>query len=101
MSEVIDFAGQVVALGAAVAIPVWALIELRARNLFVTRKEYDEDRLAEEKRTTELLIKPLTRIADRMDALATTQARHEEANRGIGRSLDNLRDDLRELRDAG
>ncbi len=111
MQEAVSFAGQVVALGAAVTVPLWALLELRARRIFLSRERYEkdrvedaerakEDRMVEAAQLAEVVVKPLTRIADRMDALAITQARHEEANRGIRRSVDDLRDDIKGMRES-
>lgn len=49
-------------------------------------------------RLAEVVVAPLKRIAERLDALAQAWTRQEEINRSIGRSLDQLREELQDAR---
>ena len=98
MEGAMDFGLQAVTLGAAVAVPVWALIELRARSLFVSRREWQESRTEEAEKYAALVVEPLKAVSERMAELAIAQATMAESNRGIRRSLDSLRRDVEQLR---
>lgn len=100
-AEWVSFAVQLLTLAAALALPLWALIEIRGRRVFVTREEWEMHERNQAERIAEVVVRPLEKIAERMDAIAHAQTRQEEVNRSIGRSLDDIREQVRELRDAG
>ncbi len=64
------------------------------------QKRYDRERAEEAAHLAQVVVRPLNRIADRMDAQAITQARHEEANLGIKAALSDMRDEIRGLRET-
>ena len=102
----VGFFGQLILLGGAVAVPVAALAALRGDERWVTRKEWKVAEEHQAQRLAEVIMAPLKDIAHRMEAVAHAQGkmaegqvRQEEINRAIGRSLDELRDDLQEIKE--
>lgn len=111
----LDVAGAIVALGAAVAIPIWILIEFRGNRIwarvedcnpekFVTRDEWEASVASQAQRIAEVIIAPLQRITDRLDTIgiqmAATQARQDMINQAIKEELGYFRDDIKSLRRA-
>ncbi len=109
MRNWLEFAVQLVGLGAALTIPLAALAALRGDARWLTRKEWEVSEKNQAQRLAEVVIGPLEKIARQMEAISVVQAktlegqvRQEEINKSIGRSLDDLRDDIKDLkRDAG
>ena len=96
----VDYFMQGAALAVIVAVPIWALIELRARSLFVTRQEWHESRANEAEKYASLVVAPLQDVTERLTEIAVEQATLAEAHRGVKRSLDDLRDEIRQMRNG-
>lgn len=101
----VEFLVQLLALAAAVTVPIAALAALRGDVRWVTRREWLVSEENQAQRLAEVILKPLGDIAERFEAMAAIQnktlqgqVRQEEINKSIGRSLDDIRDDLKELR---
>lgn len=109
----VEFAVELVLLAGAVAAPVWLLIEMRGRRVWVTREEWREawnpddwvsrrewemHERAQGERLAEVILEPLHRIAKRLEELTGAQARSEERDKAFGRSLDELREQIKEHR---
>jgi len=99
----VDFIAKLIVLAGAIAFPIWVLIEMRGRriwvsksefkpDLFVTRQEWKMQQQAQAERLAEVFLEPLHKIVGRLDRLAEAHARSEERDKAFGRSLDDLRD---------
>uniref|UniRef100_A0A6M3K128 Uncharacterized protein n=1 Tax=viral metagenome TaxID=1070528 RepID=A0A6M3K128_9ZZZZ len=101
----VEFLVQIVLLAGAVTVPIAALGALRGDARWLTRREWKVAEENQAQRLAEVILKPLDDIAKRIAAMADIQnqtlrgqVRQEEINKSIGRSLDEIRDDVRDLR---
>lgn len=83
----------------------WVTRQEREKEDWVSRKEYAAHESAQALRLAEVVVEPMRAMADEMKTMAITQqktlegqVRQEEINKSIGRSLDDLRDAIHELR---
>jgi len=112
IKEWLEVLGRMIEMGAAVTVPLWALFEIRGRKIwltrdewrqfkpseYVSRREWEMAQKSQAERLAEVVVAPLKKIAERLDALAQAWTRQEEINRSIGRSLDQLREELQDAR---
>ncbi len=117
----LDFAVKLLVLAGLVGGLLWALIVVRGRRIWVarseyhpeqfvtrvefrpdqwvTRKEWEMHQQRQAERIAEVIVEPLSKIADRLDRMSeeqariiAAQARSEERDKAFGRSLDELRE---------